>query len=195
MAKVTAPLLSFGASGQLNKTLVFFPYKGLDVVRSHVVPANPNTAAQQTQRSYMTDANDEWHGAGYTDADHGAFNRWASTLGKGLSGFNAFCRAYINELVAGGVWTRMANAVTSAVGANGFTVNITKVSGGLTPSIFYGVSPTFMPNTAVLVDQTGNDWEVTLAGLTPGTQYYWYIQVGVAGATLGRTGVYLTRTA
>ena len=194
MAKVTAPLFSFGASGQLAKALVYFPFKGLDVVRSHVVPANPNSAAQQVQRGYLGDAVDEWHAAGYTDADHGAFNRWASTLGKGLSGFNAFCRDHLDESVAGGTWRRMANALVSALGATGFVVNITKVSGGDAPSIHYGVTPTFMPNTAVLVDQTGNDWEVTLAGLTSQTQYYWYIDVGTPGSDHGRTGVYLTRT-
>jgi len=194
MATVKTPLMSFGASGQLAKSIVFFPYKGLNVVRSHVVPANPNSAAQQTQRGYMGDAVDEWHAAGYTEADHGAFNRWATTLGAGLSGFNAFCRDFINEAVAGGTWTRMADAVVSAITGTGFQVNITKVSGGTTPSIHYGVSPTFMPNTASLVDQTGNDWEVTLSGLTAHTRYYWYIDVGTPGASHGRTGVYLTPT-
>lgn len=195
MAKVTAPLFSFGASGQLAKALVYFPYKGLSVVRSHVVPANPNTAAQQTQRSFMTNAVDEWHAAGYTDPDHGAFNRWASTLGKGLSGFNAFCRAYIDERVAGGTWRRIAAAVVSLITGTTFRVQVTKASGGDVPSIFYGVSPTFMPNAAVMVDQTGNVWRVDLAALTPGTVYYWYLTVGTPGSDLGRTGVYLTRTA
>src|SRR3989304_5419175 len=44
MAKLKAPLLSFGASGKLADTLVYFPWKGLAVVRSYVIPANPNTA-------------------------------------------------------------------------------------------------------------------------------------------------------
>lgn len=194
MAKVDAPLFSFTASGKLANSLVYFPFKGIRAVRSYVVPANPNSAGQQTQRAYMTDANDEWHAAGYTDADRSAWNRWATTLGKGLSGFNAFCRAFLNESVAGGTWQRMADALVSGIGANGFTVNITKASGGDVPTIHYGVSPTFMPNTAVLVDQTGNDWEVTLAGLTAGTLYYWYIDIGAAGVDYGRTGVYATRT-
>ncbi len=194
MAKVDAPLFSFNASGQLAKALVYFPFKGLNVVRSYVVPANPNSSAQQTQRGHMGDAVDEWHNAGYTDEDRSAWNRLAGTLGAGLSGFNAMVRAFINEEVLGGTWTREADVVISAVGANGFQVNMTKVSAGLVPTIRYGVSPTFMPNTAVLVDQTGNDWEVTLAALTSATLYYFTIDVGAAGATFGRVGIYAQRT-
>lgn len=56
MAKVKAPLFSFGASGKLADALVYFPWKGLDVVRSYVIPANPKTAGQVTQRGYVTAA-------------------------------------------------------------------------------------------------------------------------------------------
>lgn len=194
MATVKAPLLSFGASGQLAKTLVYFPYKGLDVVRSHVVPANPNTAAQQVQRGYMTDAVDEWHAAGYTDGDHGAFSRWATTLGAGLSGFNAFVRSFINVAVGGDTWQRIAAAVSSAIGAAQFTVNVTSTSGGTAPVLHYGVSPTFMPNVVNMNDNTGNDWEATPTGLSSNTRYYWYISRGTPGGNYGRTGVYLTAT-
>jgi len=41
MAKVNAPLFSFNASGKLANSLVYFAWKGLDVVRSYIVPANP----------------------------------------------------------------------------------------------------------------------------------------------------------
>ncbi len=194
MAKVNAPLFSFSASGQLAKALVYFPFKGLDVVRSYVVPANPNSAAQQTQRGHMTDAVDEWHAAGYTDEDRSAWNRLASTLGSGLSGFNALVRSFIDEAVAGGTWEREADVVISGVGANGFTINETKVSAGNVPTVRYGVSPTFMPNTVVMVDQTGNDWAATLSGLTASTLYYFTIDVGTAGVDFGRVGIYTQRT-
>lgn len=51
MAKTTAPLLSFGASGSLAKTAVYGKWRGIPYVRRHVVPANPNTLAQQTTRN------------------------------------------------------------------------------------------------------------------------------------------------
>ncbi|GAH96000.1 unnamed protein product, partial [marine sediment metagenome] len=37
MAKLKGPLFSLGASQQLGKALVFFGWKGLDVVREYVI--------------------------------------------------------------------------------------------------------------------------------------------------------------
>ncbi|GAH56681.1 unnamed protein product, partial [marine sediment metagenome] len=56
-------LMSLGASGQLGKALVFFPWKGLNVVREYVVPANPDTDLQGTQRGYLTTMVDAIHAA------------------------------------------------------------------------------------------------------------------------------------
>jgi len=50
MAKVKGPLFSLDARGQIAKTLVYMGWKGIADVRKYVIPANPNTAAQQTQR-------------------------------------------------------------------------------------------------------------------------------------------------
>lgn len=46
MAKVTAPLLSAGASGKIFDALVFFPWKGKSLVREWKIPANPKTGKQ-----------------------------------------------------------------------------------------------------------------------------------------------------
>jgi len=50
MARVTGPLMSISASGKLADSLVFFSWKGVSIVRSWVVPANPQVAAQGDQR-------------------------------------------------------------------------------------------------------------------------------------------------
>ena len=50
MAKVTGPLMSMSASGKLANAIVFFPWKGIHVVREWLKPANPKTAGQGTQR-------------------------------------------------------------------------------------------------------------------------------------------------
>lgn len=50
MAKVTGPLHSDGATGQLGKTIVFGVWKGVAYVRKYVVPANPQSANQGDQR-------------------------------------------------------------------------------------------------------------------------------------------------
>ncbi len=51
MAKTTAPLLSFGASGQIGQTLVASKWKGRPYMRRYTVPANPNTTEQQNTRT------------------------------------------------------------------------------------------------------------------------------------------------
>ncbi len=56
MAKLKAPLLSLGASGAIGKTLVYFSWKGIDAVREYVIPSNPKTAPQNTQRGYLAAA-------------------------------------------------------------------------------------------------------------------------------------------
>jgi len=54
MAKATAPLLSFSASGQIAKTQVYSSWKGRPYVRRHVNPANPQTSEQTKTRSVFS---------------------------------------------------------------------------------------------------------------------------------------------
>jgi len=54
MAKPTAPLLSFGASGQIGKTLVYGSWKGQPFARRHVVPFNPQSVEQTVTRNAFT---------------------------------------------------------------------------------------------------------------------------------------------
>lgn len=51
MAKTTAPLLSFGGSGQIGKTQVYSTWKGVKYARRYVIPANPNSTGQQLTRT------------------------------------------------------------------------------------------------------------------------------------------------
>jgi len=50
MAKVTGPLYSMSASGKLADAMVYFGWKGVNVVRGWVKPANPKSAAQGDRR-------------------------------------------------------------------------------------------------------------------------------------------------
>lgn len=50
MAKATGPLYSMSASGKLGDALVYFSWKGLNVVREWLKPANPQSATQGDQR-------------------------------------------------------------------------------------------------------------------------------------------------
>lgn len=53
MARVIGPLLSEQARGKLGDSLVYTRRRGQNVVRSFVVPSNPQTANQMTQRSRL----------------------------------------------------------------------------------------------------------------------------------------------
>lgn len=53
MAKVTGPLYSMGASGKIADAMVFFGWKGVNVVRQWLKPANPQSAGQGDARIIM----------------------------------------------------------------------------------------------------------------------------------------------
>lgn len=122
MATVKAPLLSLDARGQIGKALVYMGWKGLKTVRQHVTPANPNTAAQQTQRTLLTDMVSAWKNY-FTDSEsREAWNRWALDNSKPLSGFNGFGSQVIpitssdpDASFANGMTETAANKVTFAM--------------------------------------------------------------------------------
>jgi hypothetical protein len=86
MAKVSAPLLSFSAAGQIAKTQVYSTWRGVPYVRRHVVPNNPNTSEQQATRNVFSTLNQTWK---LSVAD--AIAPWnAYATGKPLTGRNAY---------------------------------------------------------------------------------------------------------
>ncbi len=106
MAKLKAPLLSLGASGQLAKTLVYFNWKGLNVVRGYAVPSNPKTALQITQRGYVTAAVAMIHTAlahathPLSSADQVANSALASAKGLIMTWFNQMTKLWVDVAVA-----------------------------------------------------------------------------------------------
>lgn len=193
-ATLTAPLFSFGAAGQLAKSLVFFSWKGLKVVRSYVVPANPKTANQTTQRSHMTAAVAEWHAATYTADDVTAWNRLAGIAAAIMSGFNRMCQEFITEIIAGNTWERLEGVAVSGVVGDLFTVTVNKAAGGNAPTLWWGTRKTHFPNSVAMADLGGDEWRNNCSGLTAATLYYFYIDVGSTGTDYGRTGIYQQRT-
>jgi len=93
MAKTTAPLLSFGASGSIAKTMVASKWKGRPYMRRHVIPANPNSTGQQSTRNAFSFANQAWKlgPALFTDP----WDLYAK--GQVLTGRNAFVGRYVND--------------------------------------------------------------------------------------------------
>lgn len=84
MAKLTGPLLSFGAKGAIGKTLVASKWRGIAYARQYVVPANPRTTAQQTVRTTFALLREMWKLAPAQLQD--AWNAFAA--GRPFTGMN-----------------------------------------------------------------------------------------------------------
>lgn len=61
MAKVTGPLFSLGATQTIGKTLTYASWKGVDYVRTRVIPANPQTTRQTEVRNLFATLNAIWN--------------------------------------------------------------------------------------------------------------------------------------
>jgi hypothetical protein len=86
MAKTTAPLLSFSASGQIAKTQVYSKWKGRSYVRRYVTPANPRSVDQTLTRDTFS-----WLQAVFKLAPPLAIDPWnLFAKGKVLTPRNAF---------------------------------------------------------------------------------------------------------
>lgn len=60
MAKTTAPLLSFGASGAIADAMVFSTWRGIPYVRRFVIPQNPRTTGQVLTRDIFSMLSTMW---------------------------------------------------------------------------------------------------------------------------------------
>jgi hypothetical protein len=93
MARVIPSILVSDLSGK-GGSVVFSKWKGRLYVRSHVIPANPNTEPQQAQRSYMTQAVNWWHDIEAQLQDE--CDRLAVV--NAYSGFNAFVSRNVKDM-------------------------------------------------------------------------------------------------
>lgn len=126
MSKLIAPLLSFGAGGQLAKTAVYSSWKGIPYARRYVIPANPRTTQQQVTRNMFKTLNQMWllmPGVGKEP--------WlARAQGRPLTGVNAFIQSNIRGVDTDTPPTDWADFIGSA-GAKG---GLPPASLGITPA-------------------------------------------------------------
>jgi len=193
MAKVLSPLFSVKARGQIGKSLVFFPWKSINAVRTYVIPANPNTAGQQAQRTILTDAVDMWHSTAWDPLDLTAWNLWATVFAQAMSGFNAFIKEFIRAILAGGTWKWFADMEWTDGGVGTASVDLDTGDTGVVAKLFLGTSKTFMP-TEVSSDGVGATQTFSLSGLIDGVIYYFWIRSGTS-INNGRTGIYKVKYA
>lgn len=196
MAKLKAPLLSLGASQQIGKSLVFFAWKGLNVVREYVVPANPRTDPQTTQRDLLSAAVTAVHNAqawaahALAEDDIMAYSLWASVVQAATTWFNQAVRHHILQAIAGKT-SQIFSAGSTTPGVDELAVAIYYGVGTLTTGNFhYGTSKTNLINTkaATIAESAAT---ATITGLTTGVKYYWQFRPTAPAAYVGnRSGIY-----
>lgn len=189
MAKVKAPLFSFGASGKLGDSIVFFPWKGMPVVRSYVEPANPNSAGQQTQRGYFSDAVDGWHDIGLDADDVAAWNRLAATAPSPRSGFNAFVGEHVDFQVGGDTPEMGFDGSLVDDADDTFTGQIEEGGTATAVDMVWGTSPTSLINTQA-ASEAANVWTASPSDNVAGQTLYARFIIKDGGGQIGSTGVY-----
>lgn len=123
MAKVTGPLLSLGASGQIGGSQVYAKWKGIPYVRQKVIPANPRSAGQTQTRSVFSFLSGYWKLANaQIIAPWNAFAK-----GQPKSGRNIFMGTNIKLLREG---TDLSALVASPGANGGVSVDAATASGG-----------------------------------------------------------------
>ena len=196
MAKLKAPLMSLGASGQIGKSLVYFPWKGINAVRKHVVPTNPKTSGQTTQRSHLTAAVANIHACmQYAShpldaADKIALALWGSTFATPRTWFNMAVKQWVDRRVDGLLGFNMTDGGTTP-GAGQLAVSIWAVGGDVTAGRFYYGTTKACVSGYVASTPVGANHTATITGLTAGVKYYWQF-VGTAPASYVdvKSGVY-----
>jgi len=205
VAKLKGPLMSLGASQKLANTLVFFPWKGINCVREYVVPSNPKTADQLTQRGYLTTMVAAIHSAQaraanfLTSDDQVAYSALAAAKGKIMTWFNQACKLGIDCLVAGKGYTVYSDGLISDTDKDDFRCQIYVNDDGVTQvadgKFYLGTSKTNLIHSETAFVTAGVSIQLLggagFSGLTAGTKYYWQFRPDSADPCEGAdSGIY-----
>jgi len=127
MAKVDGPLMSLGASGKVGDALVFFAWKGTNVVRRWLKPTQPNSTLQGYVRAVMYAIGkviskvQSVSGGDAVDSKLFALNTAKAPSGVNWNAF--FAQGFLNLLQSGGAFqTASLSAIVSAYSALGTAV-------------------------------------------------------------------------
>ena len=179
MAIVKAPLLSLGARGRLDKSLIFQEIKGQSIAKAYAVPTFPNSPAQELWRNEFQERADFWQTFLRTSQFQEAFKLSADRQSRYLSVYLAAMRSmrtsYENEpqkiYITDIVWTALPfpagnvkaipNRITDH--ANVSSVNNYRLLVGTTPENLTAVSGWSAINAPIEV--------IALAGSPGDTRY------------------------
>lgn len=195
MAKLKGPLFSLGATQQLGKSLVFFGWKGLNVVREYVVPANPKTDLQNKQRDKLTLAVRVVHGAMAADPplaekDIFAYALWAGVVQAATTWFNQAVRHMIDQQRLA-KWAMMFRGGSTTSVSEGLDVEVYSWETVADTGQFnYGTSKTAMIKSEGSTPAV-HKHSASLSGLTPGVKYYWQFEALTGDLAIGsKSGIY-----
>lgn len=186
MAKTVAPLLSFSAGGAIAKTQVYSTWKGRSYVRRYVVPANPNTSAQQATRGAFKWLMEAWKF--WPAAATSAWKLYGDSLQ--ITDRNAFAKANVaalrsetdldNLTISPAARSGLvASAMVLTAGSSQITVDLTAPvlpTGWAITSAFALAIPQQDPTTdadyrIVSGFDASSPYSIVLAGLTPSIPY------------------------
>lgn len=196
MAKLKAPLMSLGASGAIGEALVYFPWKGLNVVREYVIPANPRTTGQTTQRGYLSLAvtRVHWAQARATNPldseDIMAYSAKGSTRPTPRTWFNEAVKMMVDAQVAGKnypiYYDGHGTPGASQIGVQMYAHLQAPTAG----KIYYGTSKTALINS-IAATIAGSSISKTIPGLTTGVKYYFQFRPDTGDPAEGTySGIY-----
>jgi hypothetical protein len=184
MPTVTAPLLSFGASGQIAKTQVFSTWKGQPYVRRYVIPANPRSTEQTVTRTLFSWLNNVWRIA---PSDFTA--PWKEAIkSRRMIDRNLFLQQNIIALRGTGDLTGMI----MSPGAKGGLVGGITVTPGNDQLTFAGTAPDPLPSgwtivklvgAAILQQDPNTDTDYEVLTVSDTTDPYSVVMSGLASAT------------
>ncbi|MBA7536767.1 hypothetical protein ES705_29031 [subsurface metagenome] len=187
VAKLKAPLMSLGASGKLANTLVFMPWKGLNCVREYVIPANPQTDRQVTQRGYFTTMVEAIHTAmaRATDPldsdDQIAYSALAQAKGRIITWWNQTVKLGLDALRKSDGYTIYSNGRTAVLDKDDFRPIAYLTDNGVlhvvSGKFFLGTSKTNLIRSLAAAVTEADNVHLGAAdgfdGLTAGVKYYW----------------------
>lgn len=191
MAKTTGPLLSLGAAGTVASAMTFSKWKGIPYVRQRVIPANPNTIAQQETRSVFANASNIWKGAAALFT--APWDRFA--VGQPLTGRNAFMKEFVSRLRGQPDLTAMLFAPSAKGGTPLDAMVVTPGSGSLSVAVTAPTPPTGWTlasvTAAAIIDddpETMTDYTVTVADNN--AEPYTVVLNGLTAASTYRVGAW-----
>ena len=198
MAKLKAPLFTFSDSGKIADSLVYFGWKGLNVVRSYVVPANPKTDAQTTQRGYLTEAVAAIHTA-ESDAtkplvavDKSAYALYGSCEPTPRTWFNQIVQRWLLAKVNSEHEQIFTDGTFTDPATTEITLALHNKQNVAEPGfMFCGTSKTALTKK-VAADGVGNTHTGVFTGLTKGVKYFFQFRpTKVTDDTyVARSGIY-----